>query len=108
MRVASYTDVLGGDDRFSPANMAPVYDEIGDIIECHLKKIGMIVECDLETGQKELIRKAREKAGLDSAPGAEDTGYPDSATVCRKCSTKAVVMLDGCMTCLSCGDSKCG
>ncbi|MCB1865852.1 MAG: NrdJb [Chromatiales bacterium] len=90
--------------RFVPSVIA----EIGDIIECHLKKIGMIVECDLETGQKELIRKAREKAGLDSAPGAEDTGYPDSATVCRKCSTKAVVMLDGCMTCLSCGDSKCG
>ena len=24
------------------------------------------------------------------------------------CATKAVIELDGCMTCLNCGDSKCG
>ncbi|MDX2504176.1 MAG: NrdJb, partial [Gammaproteobacteria bacterium] len=28
--------------------------------------------------------------------------------VCDKCSTKAVIKMDGCMTCLNCGDSKCG
>lgn len=31
-----WTDVLGGDDRFRAANMGPVYDEIGDIIEVTL------------------------------------------------------------------------
>ena len=30
------------------------------------------------------------------------------AQLCAKCNTAAVVMMDGCMTCLSCGDSKCG
>lgn len=30
------------------------------------------------------------------------------ATLCAKCNVKAVVMLDGCPTCLDCGDSKCG
>jgi hypothetical protein len=28
--------------------------------------------------------------------------------LCVKCSTKAMVLMDGCMTCLNCGESKCG
>ncbi len=35
-------------------------------------------------------------------------GFPPSATLCTKCSTKAVIFMDGCATCLSCGYSKCG
>lgn len=50
------------------------------------------------------------------APRSEDvevTGdggvaFPPSATMCHKCSTKAVVIMDGCATCLNCGYSKCG
>jgi hypothetical protein len=38
-------------------------------------------------------------------PAAE--GIP-GATVCPKCSAKALVIMDGCATCLSCGYSKCG
>ena len=34
--------------------------------------------------------------------------YPEGAQLCSKCNTAAVVMMDGCMTCLACGDSKCG
>ena len=34
--------------------------------------------------------------------------FPEGAQLCSKCSTAAVVMMDGCMTCLNCGDSKCG
>jgi hypothetical protein len=34
--------------------------------------------------------------------------FPDGAALCSKCSTAAVVMMDNCMTCLNCGDSKCG
>ena len=34
--------------------------------------------------------------------------YPVGSQLCAKCSTSAVVMMDGCMTCLNCGDSKCG
>ncbi|MEE2799495.1 MAG: NrdJb, partial [Pseudomonadota bacterium] len=25
-----------------------------------------------------------------------------------KCHTKAAIQMDGCLTCLACGDSKCG
>jgi len=39
---------------------------------------------------------------------ANETSYPESATVCKKCGEKAVVLLDGCPTCLACQDSKCG
>ncbi|HML96823.1 MAG TPA: NrdJb, partial [Thermodesulfobacteriota bacterium] len=34
--------------------------------------------------------------------------FPAGAQLCTKCHTKAVVLMDGCMTCLNCGDSKCG
>jgi len=34
--------------------------------------------------------------------------FPDGAQLCTKCNTAAAVMLDGCMTCLNCGYSKCG
>jgi len=39
-------------------------------------------------------------------PGAQP--LPAGAQLCNKCMTKAMIMMDGCMTCLNCGDSKCG
>ena len=38
----------------------------------------------------------------------EGVSFPPSATMCHKCSTKALVIMDGCATCLNCGYSKCG
>ena len=37
-----------------------------------------------------------------------EASYPQGKQLCAKCSTASVVMMDGCMTCLTCGDSKCG
>lgn len=37
-----------------------------------------------------------------------DLQFPASASLCPKCHSKAVVMLDGCATCLNCAHSKCG
>jgi hypothetical protein len=34
--------------------------------------------------------------------------FPATASICPKCSTKALVLMDGCATCLSWGYSKCG
>ena len=99
--------------RFMPSLVA----EIGDVIEQHLKKIGMIVDEEMHETQKQILAEKRaeyEDAQKASAPAvevaAEEGGeqYPAGATLCGKCSTKAVIMMDGCMTCLSCGDSKCG
>jgi hypothetical protein len=44
-------------------------------------------------------------AGTDSA--ASSDAIP-GASICPKCSAKALVIMDGCATCLSCGNSKCG
>ncbi|MFT5717422.1 MAG: hypothetical protein ACI9T7_001614, partial [Oleiphilaceae bacterium] len=33
---------------------------------------------------------------------------PANASLCKKCNNKSVIIMDGCKTCLNCGDSKCG
>ena len=38
----------------------------------------------------------------------DGASFPPSASMCHKCSTKALVLMDGCATCLNCGYSKCG
>jgi len=38
----------------------------------------------------------------------DGVSFPPSATMCHKCNTKALVLMDGCATCLNCGYSKCG
>lgn len=92
--------------------MPSIVAEIGHCIERHMQMIGMIKSDNLDDHQKEFLAKKR--AEIEAAQGASDGKkldkgeFPDSATVCNKCSTKAVVLMDGCMTCLNCGDSKCG
>jgi cobalamin biosynthesis Mg chelatase CobN len=39
---------------------------------------------------------------------AEASAFPPGATMCNKCNTNAVILMDGCATCLNCGYSKCG
>ena len=49
-----------------------------------------------------------EKRAEFEADGGAENGYPAGATLCSKCNTKAVSVMDNCATCLSCADSKCG
>ena len=104
-------DPKGGYFKPGGVFMPSIVAEIGHAIERHMKMIGMIPSEDLDEHQKAFLdkKKAEIDAAQGNAPGAKEQGaFPDSATVCAKCSTKAVVLMDGCMTCLSCGDSKCG
>ncbi|KAF1711486.1 NrdJb [Pseudoxanthomonas kalamensis DSM 18571] len=55
-----------------------------------------------------LAEQGRDGAGEDIAVTGEGASFPPSATMCHKCSTKALVIMDGCATCLNCGYSKCG
>ena len=55
-----------------------------------------------------LADQGRDGAGEDVAVTGDGTSFPPSATMCHKCSTKAIVIMDGCATCLNCGYSKCG
>ncbi|MBC7657122.1 MAG: NrdJb, partial [Frankiaceae bacterium] len=52
-------------------------------------------------------RAAYEKGGSVQA-GESAEAFPPGAILCVKCNTKAMVLMDGCQTCLSCGYSKCG
>jgi len=90
--------------------MPSIIAELGHIVEKHLISIGMMPSQSLDQGQKELI--ARKRAEYEESRKQKDafakSEYPEGAQLCPKCHTTAVIMMDGCMTCLSCGDSKCG
>jgi len=43
-----------------------------------------------------------------AAAATDSPAFPPGATMCHKCNTNAVIMMDGCATCLNCGYSKCG
>jgi hypothetical protein len=96
--------------------MPSLVAEIGDCIECHLKFIGMIGGECVDDSQKAFLDKKRaefEKQEQKASPvansdEAESSSFPAGSQLCMKCSTKAVIKMDGCMTCLNCGESKCG
>ena len=127
-RVISAVFRKGGDVTFLVEEMKAVFDpkggyfkkggifmpslvaEIGHAIESHLKYIGMIAPEEMSDHQKQFLAEKRKEfeEKHDSASANEDNTFPEKAVLCAKCSTKAMVLLDGCMTCLNCGDSKCG
>ena len=90
--------------------MPSIIAELGYIVEKHLISIGMMSAPELDEGQKQLI--AEKRAEFEEARKQQDafskSEYPDGAQLCAKCNTAAVIQLDGCLTCLSCGDSRCG
>ncbi len=92
--------------------MPSIIADIGAVIEHHLQKIGLMEKEELSEQQQLILNQKRAEAEAAhkkaDAAGTEDTGYPASATLCNKCNTKAVVSMDNCATCLSCGYSKCG
>jgi hypothetical protein len=106
-------DPKGGYFKPGGVFMPSIVAEIGHCIEKHMQMIGMIKMDNLDEHQRAFVEK--KKAEIDAAQTKADGGssngagdFPESASLCAKCSTKALVLMDGCMTCLSCGDSKCG
>ncbi|WP_028862652.1 NrdJb [Psychromonas aquimarina] len=123
-RIMSAVFRKGGDVAFIVEELRSVFDpkggfwdqgkyvpsliaSIGDVIERHLIQIGLLKIDGLDEHQQALVdAKKQELARADSA---EQSGsFPPSAQLCNKCSRKAAIMKDGCLTCLNCGDSKCG
>jgi hypothetical protein len=74
--------------------------------------IGLIKAEGQDEHQKKYLaeKRAQHEARNQALSGAKDDAgsFPTDAQLCAKCSTKAVIKMDGCMTCLNCGDSKCG
>lgn len=94
--------------KYTPSLVA----DIGDVIECHLKSIGMIKDEEMDDHRKQILAEKRaqfESMTTKSDSEADTTSdFPAESQLCNKCMTKAVIKMDGCMTCLNCGDSKCG
>ncbi len=92
--------------RFMPSIVA----EIGFALERHMKMIGLLEEVQMPDAQREMLQAKR--AEYDTLKGrpqsVEEGDFPADAKLCAKCYTKAVIIMDGCLTCLNCGDSKCG
>ena len=126
-------DPRGGYFKAGGVYMPSLVAELGSIIEDHLKSIGMLHDPDMSAEQRALIAEKRraydtqmrskKKRDVAAAPAAAATGsgheedievtgdgasFPPTATMCHKCTTKALVLMDGCATCLNCGYSKCG
>lgn len=93
--------------KFMPSLIA----EIGEVIERHLIEIGMLRPAEPDERQKRFIEQKRlefEQTNAQQEAFAQESQFPIGAQLCSKCNTAAVVMMDGCLTCLNCGDSKCG
>jgi hypothetical protein len=128
-------DPKGGYFKAGGVYMPSLVAELGAIVEDHLKSIGLMHDPDMSDATRALIaekRKAFEERSKKNSEIAADLGgamashaanarteevievtgegasFPPSATMCHKCSAKAVVIMDGCATCLNCGYSKCG
>jgi len=100
-------DPRGGYFKKGGVFMPSLVAEIGSAIESHLKHIGMIKPEKLSDHHQRLLdEKRREFEALHGS--SEGQAFPEKAVLCNKCSTKAMVLMDGCMTCLNCGESKCG
>lgn len=127
-RIISAVFRKGGDVTFLVAELKSVFDpkggyfkqggkympslvaEIGDVIEQHMRIIGLIKNEGLGDIQKQMIEAKRKELQAKHIPtkDAKSTDFPSGATLCSKCLVNAVIMMDGCMTCLNCGESKCG
>ncbi len=90
--------------------MPSIIAELGHVVEKHLQTIGMLAAPEIDEHQQQILDQKR--AEFEESKKQQDafstSEYPEGAQLCAKCNTVAVIMMDGCMTCLSCGDSKCG
>ncbi|WP_426285625.1 NrdJb [Luteibacter sp. E-22] len=124
-------DPRGGYFKAGGIYMPSIVAEIGGVIEQHMKSIGLIHDPEMSDATRQLIaekRAAYENANAKPAAksaaasvgagsagesqsasaSTEASGFPPGATLCVKCNTQALVLMDGCQTCLNCGYSKCG
>lgn len=106
-------DPTGGYFKSGGLFMPSLVAEIGEVIETHLKKIGLLETEGLSEHQQKILQEKQEEylqRQKKEASKEADTspGFPSDASMCFKCQYKSVIIMDGCKTCLNCGDSKCG
>jgi hypothetical protein len=103
----SVYDPNGGYFKKGGVFMPSLVADLGAVIEKHMKAIGLIEDEEMSEHTKQILEEKRiafESQGKQEPDGEQ---YPANATVCSKCNTKAVIRMDGCDSCLSCGESRC-
>ena len=95
----SVFDPKGGYFKKGGVYMPSLVAEIGHVLEKHINGDTVVIDDNVQ----KFIDEKRAENGMKSS-----NDFPKQSQLCAKCQTKAVVMMDGCMTCLNCGDSKCG
>jgi hypothetical protein len=88
-------DPKGGYYKKGGVYMPSLVAEIGTVIEQHLIATG-VIKVKVDAHQQAYLEAKKEEA-----KGVE-------MQLCTKCNVKALILMDGCMTCTNCGDSKCG
>lgn len=119
-------DPKGGYFKAGGVYMPSLVAELGSIVEQHLKTIGLLHDPHMSEQQRNLLAEKRRlyeqrtdsvgdpvsngsiENDQDVAVTGDGVSFPPSASLCHKCHSKALVILDGCATCLNCGYSKCG
>lgn len=91
--------------KFTPSLVA----EIGSVIEEHMKSIGMIVDEPLSESTQAILDEKRKEfeRRQEASKSNSDNAFPEGASLCQACHMLSMVLLDGCLTCLNCGESKC-
>ena len=103
----SVFDPKGGYFKKGGGFMPSLVAEIGDVLEHHLREIGLIKD-EMDPHTRKYLEEKRRDAGMQQEQESGDGEYPHNALLCNKCFTRAMVNMDGCLTCLNCGESKCG
>ena len=124
-RVMSAVFRKGGDITFLVEELESVFDpnggyykkggkyipslvaELGHVVETHLQNIGMLKNSEPDLHQKKLIDEKKNEYLKKNQNTLDENGFPKDSQLCAKCHTKAAIMMDGCLTCLNCGESKC-
>ncbi len=103
----------GGNPRYIESMVSAIADTIAYHVEqtcgVGIKKIELSSEAKeiIEEKKAEYLKKQTSRSESTEIIG-EDAGMPN-AQDCSKCKVRnAVIKLDGCLTCVSCADSKCG
>lgn len=110
----SVFDPSGGYFKKGGKFMPSLVAEIGDVVESHLKMTGMIKTEEISDHQQKIMdeKQAQFEAKFQVKKSVENkeesATFPAGSTLCGKCNVVAMIKMDGCMTCLNCGDSKCG
>lgn len=91
----SVFDPKGGYFKKGGKYMPSLVSEIGEVLEQHFIKAGWIVEDNsLAIAAQGMLKEKKSST--------------EKALICTKCGEQTAILLDNCLTCTSCGASKCG